>query len=157
MRRPVWIIVALVVVLGLWLWAQPRAPTPVPSAASTPVAADTASPVPAVAPTRADTARPTARYPAFLPPEAHEVLQRIASNGPFPYRQDGSVFQNRERRLPAQPRGYYHEYTVATPGSPDRGARRIITGGGRPGESPPQDYWYTDDHYRSFKHFEVSL
>jgi len=155
MRRPVWIIVALVA-LALWLWAQPRVPSPATSAAPAPVAADTASSAPAAAPPRVDTTHPAVRYPAFLPPEAHDVLQRIASNGPFPYRQDGSVFQNRERRLPAQPRGYYHEYTVATPGSPDRGARRIIAGGGRPGESPPQDYWYTDDHYRSFKHFEVS-
>lgn len=150
MRRPIWIIVALLV-LGLWLWTQPRTPSPAPSPpASVPVVTDAAAP--AAAPTRADAAHPAARYPAFLPPEAHEVLQRIARGGPFPYRQDGSVFQNRERRLPTQPRGYYREYTVATPGSPDRGARRLITGG-----DPPQEYWYTDDHYRSFQRFEVSL
>jgi guanyl-specific ribonuclease Sa len=146
MRRPVWIIVALLV-LGLWLWTQPRAPSTVSEPASPPVATDAPPPVS----TRAEAAPPAVRYPAFLPPEAHEVLQRIASNGPFAYRQDGSVFQNREHRLPAQPRGYYHEYTVPTPGSPDRGARRLITGG-----EPPKDYWYTDDHYRSFQHFEVS-
>jgi len=156
MRRSFWIIPALIV-LGLWLWMQPRAPSPAPPAPASVATADAAAAAPASAPMRADAAHPAARYPAFLPPEAHDVLQRIATNGPFPYRQDGSVFQNRERRLPSQPRGYYHEYTVATPGSPDRGARRIITGGGRPGESPPEDYWYTDDHYRSFQRFEVSL
>ena len=89
-------------------------------------------------------------YPAFLPPEAHDVLQRIARGGPFEYRQDGGVFQNRERRLPSQPRGYYREYTVETPGSRDRGPRRIVTGG-----DPPIEYWYTDDHYRSFRGFKV--
>lgn len=144
MRRPVWIIVA-VVVLGLWLWMQPRVPAPATSAPPVPAAAEAMAP--SATPMRAD----AARYPAFLPPEAHEVLQRIARGGPFPYRQDGGVFHNRERRLPAQPRGYYREYTVDTPGSPDRGARRLIAGG-----TPPRDYWYTDDHYRSFQHFEVS-
>ena len=140
MRRPFWILTALLV-LGLWLWSSHRVD---PSPAVAPAAVFTAPP-PALA---ADT---PARYPAFLPTEAHAVLQEIARGGPFAYRQDGSVFQNRERRLPAQPSGYYHEYTVTTPGSPDRGARRIITGG-----EPPQEYWYTDDHYRSFHRFEVA-
>jgi guanyl-specific ribonuclease Sa len=85
-----------------------------------------------------------------LPAEAHPVLDAIARGGPYRYRQDGGVFQNRERLLPQQPRGYYHEYTVDTPGSDDRGARRIITGG-----NPPTEYWYTDDHYRSFRRFEL--
>lgn len=89
--------------------------------------------------------------PAFLPAEARETLAQIQRGGPFPYGQDGSVFQNRERRLPAAPRGTYREYTVRTPGARDRGARRIITAG-----SPPAAYWYTDDHYRSFRRFEVS-
>ncbi|HYE40019.1 MAG TPA: ribonuclease domain-containing protein, partial [Ramlibacter sp.] len=68
--------------------------------------------------------------PADLPPEARETLQRIAAGGPHPYAQDGRVFNNRERLLPRQPRGYYREYTVRTPGSPDRGARRIVAGRG---------------------------
>src|SRR5262245_60995356 len=67
----------------------------------------------------------------------------IKTNGPFPYRKDGSEFSNREARLPAQGPGYYREYTVATLGSPDRGARRIVSG--RAGE-----LYYTRDHYRSF-------
>ncbi|MBR0568608.1 ribonuclease [Azoarcus sp. L1K30] len=83
---------------------------------------------------------------ADLPPEATTTLALIRAGGPFPYRKDGSVFQNRERMLPEKPRGYYREYTVPTPGSPDRGARRIVTGG-----EPPEIYYYTGDHYRSFR------
>ena len=79
-----------------------------------------------------------------LPAEARVTLKLIASHGPFLHRQDGVVFSNRENRLPAQDRGYYHEYTVETPGAPTRGARRIITG------SSGQK-WYTGDHYRSFQ------
>ena len=90
------------------------------------------------------------RYPAFLPPEAVATLEAIERGGPFRYDRDGSVFQNRERRLPDQPRGYYREYTVATPGARDRGARRIVTGG-----QPPEVYYYTDDHYRSFRRVEI--
>lgn len=81
-----------------------------------------------------------------LPPEALETLALIQRGGPFPYRKDGTVFQNRERQLPAMPRGYYREYTVPTPGSRDRGARRIVTGG-----QPPEVFYYTADHYRSFR------
>lgn len=79
-----------------------------------------------------------------LPPEGRETLAMIKRGGPFPYAKDGTVFQNREGRLPAQPRGHYREYTVRTPGLSHRGARRIVAG--RAGE-----YWYTADHYRSFK------
>lgn len=84
-----------------------------------------------------------------LPPEAVETLQLIARDGPFPHRQDGTVFQNRERRLPAKPQGYYREYTVPTPGARDRGARRIVTGG-----DPPIVFYYTEDHYGSFREIE---
>lgn len=162
MRRPVWIIVGLLL-LGLWLWSQHGARVPVPAPADTSQTSRIStspfslpSTEPASSPAPAARARTTTAYPAFLPPEAHDVLERIARGGPFEYRQDGGVFQNRERRLPAQPRGYYREYTVETPGSDDRGARRIITGGGIPGERQPREYWYTDDHYRSFQPFEVS-
>jgi guanyl-specific ribonuclease Sa len=81
-----------------------------------------------------------------LPPEAHETLARIRAGGPFPHRQDGGTFHNREGRLPGRPRGHYREYTVETPGARDRGARRIVAGG-----DPPTDFFYTDDHYRSFR------
>jgi len=89
-------------------------------------------------------------YPAFLPAQSHAVIERILRGGPHPYARDGSVFQNRERRLPIQSVGHYREYTVPTPGARDRGARRIVTGG-----DPPTEFWYTGDHYRSFRSFEV--
>jgi ribonuclease T1 len=89
--------------------------------------------------------------PAGLPAEAAATLRLIEQGGPFPYRQDGTVFQNRERLLPIHPQGYYREYTVRTPGARDRGARRIVTGG-----QPPEVYYYTDDHYRSFREIEVA-
>lgn len=79
-----------------------------------------------------------------LPSQAHDTLDLIDSGGPFPYDQDGTVFQNREGVLPGQSTGYYHEYTVITPGSPTRGARRIVTG-----EEVQEDY-YTADHYETF-------
>jgi ribonuclease T1 len=81
---------------------------------------------------------------AELPAEARETLQLIERGGPFPYKRDGATFGNRERRLPVRNHGYYREYTVTTPGARDRGARRIVSG--RPGE-----YYFTDDHYASFK------
>ena len=87
-----------------------------------------------------------------LPVEARQTLDLIAQGGPFPYKQDGVVFGNRERLLPQQPRGYYREYTVRTPGSRDRGARRIVAGSGRTGDVRTSgEYWYTDDHYASFR------
>jgi len=87
-----------------------------------------------------------------LPREARETLMLIRQGGPFPYRQDGVVFQNREKLLPIRPRGYYREYTVKTPRSPDRGARRIVAGAGESGDVRKTDeLWYTEDHYRSFR------
>jgi ribonuclease T1 len=84
-----------------------------------------------------------------LPGEARATLEAIARGGPYAYDRDGTVFQNREGLLPSKPSGYYREYTVATPGSRDRGARRIVTGG-----DPPEVYYYTEDHYRSFRRIE---
>ena len=104
----------------------------------------------ATAESPAAAAESNARYPSYLPPEAIVTLELIERGGPFPYDRDGTTFQNRERLLPERPRGYYREYTVATPGSRDRGARRIVTGG-----QPPEVYYYTDDHYRSFRQLEV--
>jgi ribonuclease T1 len=92
----------------------------------------------------------TATPDAFLPAEARETLTLIARGGPFEHSQDGVVFGNYEGMLPKQPRGYYHEYTVQTPGAHNRGARRIITGG-----TPPDVWYYTDDHYRSFRRLEM--
>lgn len=79
-----------------------------------------------------------------LPGEARATLQLIKQGGPFPYPRDGVVFGNYEKRLPLHQRGYYHEYTVKTPGVRSRGARRIVCG-------KPVECYYSDDHYQTFK------
>jgi guanyl-specific ribonuclease Sa len=129
-------VLAFVAVIVVQWWAQ----RPSPDAASYDSGASAA---PRATETRAG-------VPSFLPPEALTTLELIERGGPFPYERDGSVFQNREQRLPGRPRGYYREYTVRTPGSPDRGARRIVAGG-----QPPEVYYYTDDHYGSFRRVEI--
>ncbi len=86
---------------------------------------------------------PTIRF-EDLPRQAKETIRLIEQDGPFPFERDGITFQNRERLLPNEPRGYYREYTVITPGSRDRGARRIIAGA-------DGELYYTDDHYESFR------
>jgi guanyl-specific ribonuclease Sa len=117
------------------LAASPASPTAIPPA-ETPTAAPTRGP-----PDRIE-GLPVITL-AELPPEALETLALIASDGPFPFRQDGTTFQNRERILPSRSTGYYREFTVVTPGASTRGARRIV--GGAEGE-----LYYTDDHYDSF-------
>ncbi|GHG41930.1 ribonuclease [Sinomonas cellulolyticus] len=79
-----------------------------------------------------------------LPPEARETLGLIQRGGPYPYSRDGIVYSNFEKILPSRASGYYHEYTVVTPGSQDRGARRIVAG-------DQGEKYYTDDHYASFR------
>ena len=85
---------------------------------------------------------------ADLPHEAARTLDLIAGGGPFPYSRDGVVFGNRERLLPPRQRGYYHEYTVKTPGVKSRGARRIVCGGE---PRTTRDCYYSDDHYQTFR------
>lgn len=85
---------------------------------------------------------------AELPRQGRETYELIRQGGPFPYDKDGTVFGNRERLLPIEKRGYWREYTVKTPGSRDRGARRIVCGG--PPRTPDACY-YTADHYASFR------
>ncbi len=89
-----------------------------------------------------------------LPQQGRVTYGLILQGGPFPYEKDGTVFGNRERLLPAQKRGYYREYTVPTPGSRDRGARRIVCGGKVRVE--PVVCFYTDDHYASFRQIVVN-
>ncbi|GAA0534474.1 hypothetical protein GCM10011581_08150 [Saccharopolyspora subtropica] len=84
-----------------------------------------------------------------LPPEATETVNLIKQGGPFPYPQDGQVFQNREGILPDCAEGYYREYTVETPGSDDRGARRFVVGEGG-------EYFYTEDHYETFRLTDIN-
>ena len=137
MRRlnPVILLAALVFAVVLW---QRHTPAP----------AGTASNSVATTPINQDA---SATMPNFLPTEARVTLDAIARGGPFEHSQDGVVFGNYEGLLPKQPRGYYHEYTVETPGARTRGTRRIITGG-----TPPVVWYYTDDHYRSFRRFEMN-
>jgi len=85
---------------------------------------------------------------AELPNEARAVDAAIRKGGPFRYERDGVVFGNFEKLLPVKPRGYYHEYTVPTPGAKNRGARRIVCGGAR---KAPEACYYSDDHYQSFR------
>jgi ribonuclease T1 len=85
---------------------------------------------------------------AQLPREARDVLALVHAGGPFRFERDGVTFGNRERSLPPRRRGYYHEYTVATPGERTRGARRIVCGGPR---RTPEVCYYSDDHYASFR------
>ena len=141
MRKFSPLLVFVLVLLAVW-WLQPERDKSVP-----PMAAPAVATAPAIAEVYESAAQ---ALPAFLPAEAHDTLALIARGGPYPHRQDDSVFGNRERRLPQKPRGYYREYTVETPGLGHRGARRIITGG-----QPPLEYYYTDDHYDSFRQFQV--
>lgn len=117
------------------------APDVAPAAKPKPTATRQSAPTPTVAAKTMDGMKVVS--PNDLPPEARKTLALIEKGGPFPYSRDGIVFENREGRLPSKPSGYYHEYTVETPGSSDRGARRIITG--KNGE-----IYYTDDHYDTF-------
>ncbi len=150
-----WVAIAVLAIVA-WLALRDAPPTSVPAqptVAQAPAAArarvgDDALALPPPMP--ASATRDSVRYPDFLPPEAIATLRLIERGGPYPHRQDDGVFGNRERRLPLQSRGYYREYTVETPGSRDRGARRIIAGG-----RPPGEFFYTDDHYRSFRRFTL--
>lgn len=151
LRKYGWILLMAAFAVVYWL-GQPSANHPRETIASAPVVLRSTAQVPATAtplPENATTSG-SANLPDFLPPEAKTTLDLIARQGPFPHRQDGVVFQNREKRLPRKDRGYYHEYTVDTPGLDHRGTRRIITGG-----SPVEVYYYTDDHYQSFREFEI--
>ncbi|WP_305804560.1 ribonuclease domain-containing protein [Stenotrophomonas sp. YIM B06876] len=141
MRKPrLLVTAALLLIAGLWAMKVVQQP---PRPQFAPAISDISSPPPA----RPDTRDP---LPSFLPAQARAMIPVIQRGGPFAHRQDGSVFGNREHRLPQRPRGYYREYTVDTPGLGHRGARRIITGG-----EPPDVWFYSDDHYESFRSFDV--
>ena len=114
----------------------------------------TTTPEPTATPVPEPTSTPTPERPRGppgmpeimwdeLPPEARVTIELIWQNGPFPYRKDDTTFQNREGILPDRPYDYYREFTVETPGSRDRGARRIV-------EGENGELYYTDDHYDSF-------
>jgi len=146
-----WLLLAVFIVIG-WrqLQTNPRAWQP---AAVDAVADATKPAVAGNAPaTRAAPVDrpPSPDLPDSVPPETRAVIARIQRGGPFPYPQDGSIFGNYEGHLPRQPRGWYREYTVPTPGLSHRGMRRIVTGG-----MPPQVWYYSADHYRSFRRIDT--
>jgi ribonuclease T1 len=136
MRRMRWLMLAfLAVMVGMaWFKAEPATP----AGATPPIAS-----VPATHPSMPP---PPSTHTPGLPPEVDATLALIEAGGPFPFDRDGLVFGNYEGRLPARERGWYHEYTVPTPGLDHRGARRIVTGG-----EPATEFWYTDDHYETFR------
>jgi ribonuclease T1 len=142
----VFIVAALVVIATGWWQQRGGEAKPVPASVEsvgTPRAASPASPAtraPAEARERGNRIDPV---PSAERPRLLETLALIDRGGPFPHRLDGSVFQNREGRLPQRPRGYYREYTVPTPGASNRGARRLVVGN-------DGDIWYTSDHYNTF-------
>ncbi|HEX2832233.1 MAG TPA: ribonuclease domain-containing protein [Thermoanaerobaculia bacterium] len=144
-------IVAALIAIFVAVWLQ-RGNEPKPAAQPAPTtAARVGAPTPAPTTTVAETttaaeAQSLSSLARIAPAERAEVektLALIEKGGPFPHRQDGTVFSNRENRLPRQARGYYREYTVETPGASTRGARRIVRG--RDGET-----YYTNDHYETF-------
>ena len=71
------------------------------------------------------------------------TLERIASGGSFPHRNDGSVYQNRSGALPQKTVGYYTEYVHPTNGIAGPGPQRIVVGKGG-------EMFYTPDHYKTF-------
>ena len=149
LRNP-WVWIAAAVLFAVWLlWPRPVAsPGPIP--APPPIQTSHESAPPTTLPTSATTQSARQPLPDFLPPQAQATIELIQRGGPFPHRQDGSTFGNREGHLPQKPRGYYREYTVDTPGLDHRGARRIVTGG-----RPPEVWYYSDDHYDSFRAFAM--
>ena len=153
-RNPLaWLLLAIALFVAWHVWpAHDAAPIGAPAPGANNNTSASPPPISRSSPPLAEAAsEPTAGLPAFLPREAHRTIALIQRNGPFPHRQDGGVFGNREGHLPRQPRGWYREYTVDTPGLDHRGARRIVTGG-----TPPREWFYTDDHYDSFRRFDVS-
>ena len=161
-QRYQWGLLLLVaVILVAWLFVgdsgqdDPGGASPSSSTSSSPSDGLTSATTPATAPSTDptdDTGRdggtdPESGLPIVqlsdLPPQAAETLDLIDAGGPFPEDRDGVTFENREDLLPDHPLGYYKEYTVPTPGSTDRGARRIVVG-------EDGELYYTGDHYSSF-------
>lgn len=157
MRKLRPLLTLVIIATLLWFWQGPGGPGRIDDALvasgaiESPAGADATPDLATAEAAGRNPSRPRGvPAPAFaddgLPPEAHATLALIARGGPYPHRQDGTVFNNFERRLPARPRGWYREFTVRTPGLSHRGPRRIVTGG-----QPPSEYWYTEDHYASFR------
>lgn len=158
---PRWVYVlallAVVTLAAVWFWPGDSEPTTTPPPPATAAPAATTSPASVPEPPTAsanplleqdDNPRCNAQS---LPPQAFDTIDDIESGGPYGFSRDGLVFENREGLLPPADFGYYHEYTVVTPGASGRGTRRIVTAGEDPGQADEvQAWWYTEDHYASF-------
>lgn len=140
-----WLVLVVVLLVGWMSW--PRDAASPPSDARRESTPATLPPLEAPRPGPVATDVASA---ASLPSEAFDTIRLVQRGGPYPHRQDGGVFGNREGHLPRRSRGWYREYTVDTPGRSNRGARRIVTGG-----NPPSEWYYTDDHYDSFRRIDV--
>ena len=169
MKRGHWLLLAALLIVAWQAWPRhpPVGATPdvgatsvatpdvgatsvaIPDVGATPVAIPVATPDVATTQIAAKAAPTKAAPTQAAPTEVAQTLALIHRGGPFPHDRDGVAFGNFEHHLPDRPRGYYHEYTVPTPGAHNRGARRIITGG-----QPPSEYWYTGDHYDSFRRLD---
>lgn len=139
-----WVASALIGLAALWLGVDADKLRNHPEQAVEQIGqaiAQTSTPAPSAQP-------PAGQWPSFLTNEAIQTVALIQRGGPYPYRQDGTTFGNREKRLPQRQRGWYREFTVDTPGLSHRGPRRIVTGG-----NPPSEWYYTADHYDSFRPF----
>ena len=145
LRNP-WVWVAAALLFAVWLFWPRTVNSPAPGEAPPPASAPAAAGAGGAVELRAHRCARPARLPAA---EARDTVALILRGGPFPHPQDGSVFGNRERRLPDMPRGYYHEYTVDTPGLASRRTPH------RHRRAAAATWYYTDDHYDSFRTFEV--
>lgn len=76
--------------------------------------------------------------------DLRDTLDRIERGTRGSHSNDGTVFQNREKRLPVKSAGYYHEWVHPTPNLRGPGPQRIVTG--KEGE-----IYYTPDHYGTFE------
>ena len=157
-RKSPWALAATAIIglAAVWLGVNPdqlrnnpaQAVEQIGEAISQNRSSDTATTTPQHRDHRSASADDASGWPAYLTDEARQTVALIQRGGPYPYRQDGTTFGNREKRLPQRQRGWYREYTVDTPGLSHRGPRRIVTGG-----HPPTEWYYTADHYDSFDQF----
>jgi ribonuclease T1 len=147
MRALATVVVLLMAAAYTWWDSRRESPQTEPPVAATAIEADRSPAPPATTPAERERQSSADLDLSRLAGEEKDEVRRtsalIDAGGPFPYRKDGTTFRNAEKKLPKESGSYYREYTVKTPGSHDRGARRVVAGG-------RGELYYTNDHYRSF-------